>query len=150
MDIKDTALKYLASRARTSGEMKRHLTEKGFEQEQIRELIDQLKELRYLDDEDYCIRYFEYAFAKGKGIMRVKRELEEKGVKREGIDLSWEEYDPSETELSRAEKQAAKVAEGRTPDQKLIGKIGRKLTSLGYSSDIIYQVIGKYMRNQDQ
>lgn len=150
MDIKDTALKYLASRARTSGEMRTRLLEKGFEAEEIQQVIKQLEELHYLDDADYCARYFDYAFGKGKGTLRVKRELEEKGVDREVIQIALEDYEGAQTELERAKLQAAKIAEGRLPDQKLMGKIGRRLTALGYSSDIVYQVIGTYMREQGQ
>lgn len=150
MDIKDTALKYLASRARTSGEMRKHLKEKGFDAEDIQHVIEQLEGLHYLDDADYCAQYFDYAFRKGRGLLRVKRELEEKGVDREVIQIALEDYEGGETELERAEKQAAKVAEGRIPDQKLMGKIGRRLTALGYSSDIVYQVIGTYMRDGNE
>lgn len=149
MDIKDTALKHLASRARTCQEMRKYLKEKGFESEEIQQVIAYLEALHYLDDADYCVQYFDYAFGKGKGVLRIKRELEEKGIGRETIEIALEDYEKGETELERAEKQAAKIAEGRIPDQKLMGKIGRRLTALGYSSDIVYQVIGRYMRDQN-
>lgn len=150
MDIRDAALKYLASRARTCGEMEKHLREKGFEQEEIQEIIERFKEVHYLDDMDYCVRYFEYAFGKGRGTLRAKRELEEKGVSREIIQIAFEEYEAEETEMERAERQAAKIAEGKEPDRKLMAKIGRRLNTMGYSSDIIYQVIGTYMRNGNE
>lgn len=146
MDIKDAALKYLTSRSRTCGEMNKHLEKQGFHPDAIREIIEHLKELHYLDDFDYSCRYLEYAFGKGRGFLRARRELEEKGVDRETIQLAFEEYESGETELERAEKQAAKIAEGRVMDQKLPGKIGRRLNSMGYSADVIYQVVGKYMR----
>lgn len=148
MDIKDVALKYLTSRARTRGEMEKHLREKGFEKEEIQETIQRLEQLHYLDDMDYCLRYFEYAFGKGRGTLRAKRELEEKGVSREIIQIAFEEYEAEESELDRARQQAAKIAAGKEPDRKLMAKIGRRLTTMGYSSDVIYQVIGGYMRNE--
>ncbi len=148
MDIKDTALKYLTSRARTCGEIAKHLREKGFEQEEIQETIERLKQLHYLDDMDYCLQYFAYAFGKGRGALRAKRELEEKGVSREIIQIAFEEYEAEESELERARQQAAKIAAGKEPDRKLMAKIGRRLTTMGYSSDVIYQVIGSYMRNE--
>lgn len=147
MEIKDTALKYLASRARTCGEMEKHLLTKGFEPEEIRQTIEHLKELRYLDDMDYCSRYLEYAFGKGRGELRVKRELEEKGVDRQTIQIALEEYEGEETELERAKQQAAKIAAGKPVDKKLLGRIGRRLGGMGYRSDVIYQVIGMYMRD---
>lgn len=150
IDIRDVALKYLASRARTCGEMKKHLKSKEFSDQEIAEVIENLKELHYLDDMDYCSQYFDYAFGKGKGYLRAKRELEEKGVDREMIEIAFDEYENEETELKRAERQAAKVAEGRQVDDKLLGKIGRRLTTMGYSSDVVYQVVGMYMRQKDE
>lgn len=150
MDIKDAALKYLGPRARTCREVSDHLRAKGFDGPEIEEIIEELKELRYLDDQDYCAQYFEYAFGKGKGSYRAKRELEEKGVDRETIEIAFEEYESEETELARAKKQAAKIADGRQIDEKLLARMGRRLTSLGYRADIVYQVLGTYMRQQDE
>lgn len=146
MDIRDAAVKYLAPRARTCGEVKKHLEGKGFEPEEIGETIEELKSLHYLDDEEYCRMYFEYAFGKGKGIFRVKRELEEKGISGDIIDIALEDYEQKDTELERAKRQAEKIAAGKEHDEKLMGRIGRRLTSLGYSADVVYQVIGMYMR----
>lgn len=150
MDIKDTALKYLGPRARTCQEMNDHLRAKGFSQQEIIAVIQELIELRYLDDQDYCCQYFEYAFGKGKGAYRAKKELEQKGVDRSVIEIAFEEYEGEESELERAEKQAAKIADGRQIDEKLLAKMGRRLTSLGYSSDVVYQIIGAYMGTQDE
>lgn len=145
MDNKDAALKYLTFRARTCGEVERHLLSKGFDPEEIQETIERLKELRYLDDEDYCARYLEYAVAKGRGPLRIRRELEEKGVDREIIQIAFEEYETEESDLDRAKEQAEKIARGKTVDKKLLARIGRRLQSMGYTSDVIYQVIGIYM-----
>lgn len=150
MDIRDTALKFLASRPRTCGEMKKHLREKGFEEEEIEEVIGRFRELHYLDDADYCRQYFDYAFGKGKGFFRVKRELEEKGVDREIIQIAFEDYEEEESEFARAGKQAEKIAAGQEPGKKLAGRIGRRLSALGYSSSVIYEIVGKYMREQDE
>ncbi len=150
MDIKDAAMKYLAPRARTCGELERHLRMKGYGREDVRELIGQFQELHYLDDMDYAVRYFEHAFGKGRGALRAKRELEEKGVSQETIQIAFEECESGESELERAKKQARKIAEGREMDRKLMGKIGRRLTTMGYSSDVIYQALESCMRRNPE
>lgn len=150
MDIRDTALKYLTSRPRTCGEMRKHLREKGFEEEAIEEVIGRFQALHYLDDADYCRQYFDYAFGKGKGFFRVKRELEEKGVDREVIQIAFEDYEEEDSEFARASRQAEKIAAGQEPGQKLAGRIGRRLSALGYSSGVIYEIVGKYMRERDE
>lgn len=147
MDIRDTALKYLTSRARTCGEVEKHLRTKGFEREEIRETLEYLKERHYVDDSDYCLRYFDYAFAKGRGILRIKRELEEKGVDSQTIQIALEDYEQEESEFDRAMYQAEKIVQGKEIDERLLAKIGRKLGAMGYASHVIYQVIGKYMRD---
>lgn len=150
MDSKDAALKYLSFRARTCGEVERHLLSKGFDVEEIRQTIERLKELRYVDDEDYCVRYLEYAAGKGRGPLRIRRELEEKGVDRETIQIAFEEYETEESDLDRAKEQAEKIARGKPVDKKLLARIGRRLHSMGYPSDVIYQVIGMYMRKSSE
>ena len=42
MNITDVALRYLAHRPRTENEMFRHLSEKGFQDEEIREALQEL------------------------------------------------------------------------------------------------------------
>lgn len=150
MDIRDAAVKYLAPRARTCQEIRNYLTKKEFDREEIEALIREFEALHYLDDKDYCLRYIEYGFEKGRGAYRVRRELEEKGVDRETIAIAFEEYEDGESELKRAEKQAEKIAAGRKIDEKLLGRMGRRLSSLGYSADVVYQILGTYMRKQDE
>ena len=54
MDIKDTALRYLASRPRTCGEMRKFLRQKGFEEMEIEDTIEGVRNRRDLNDADYC------------------------------------------------------------------------------------------------
>lgn len=149
MDIRDVALKYLGPRVRTCAEVKRHLETKGFESEEIRETLLFLQEYHYIDDEQYAMLYFDYSFGKGRGKRRVKQELQEKGVSGEVVELALEEYTPLQSEQERAYCQAEKVVSGRTIDEKLLAKVGRRLTFLGYSSDVVYKVIGTYRRGTD-
>ena len=150
MDIRDTAAKYLASRARSTGEMRTHLKSKGYEDAEIREVIADFTDYGYLDDEDYCRQYIKYAFSKGKGPLRVKQELAEKGIDRETVTFALEDYEAEESDLDRALKQARKTADGKPMDEKMKGRVGRRLTSLGYSMDIVYKVIEILMRDQDE
>jgi len=150
MDIKDAAVKYLASRARSTGEMKAYLKGKGYSEDQIAEVIRDFMDYGYLDDEDYCRQYIKYAYSKGKGPLRIKQELAEKGIDRDTIDFALEDYESDESDLDRALIQARKSAGGKIIDEKTKGRIGRRLTSLGYSIDIVYKVIGIMMREQDE
>ncbi len=150
MDIRDTAAKFLAYRARSTGEMKAHLKNKGYADEEIRQVISDFIDYGYLDDEDYCRQYIKYAFSKGKGPLRVKQELAEKGIERDIVLFALEDYEADETDLDRALAQARKTADGKPMDDKMKGRIGRRLVSLGYSTDMVYKVIGILMRDHDE
>ena len=150
MDIRDTAAKYLANRMRTCGEMADYLKKKDFQEEEIREVIEEFKSFRYLDDEEYCRQYINYACDKGKGPMRIRQELAEKGVNREMISFALEDYYDRSLETERALKQAQKTIAGKPVDEKMKGRVGRRLVSLGYSTDVVYKVIGMCMRNDDE
>ena len=150
MDIRDTAAKYLASRARSTGEMKIHLKSKGYGEDEIAEVIADFLDYGYLDDEDYCRQYIKYAFSKGKGPLRVKQELTEKGISRDTIVFALEDYEAEESDLDRALVQARKTAGDRPIDEKMKGRIGRRIVSLGYSTDIAYKVLGILTREQNE
>jgi regulatory protein len=150
MDIRDAAAKYLASRARSTGEMKNHLRSKGYSDDEIAEVIADFLDYGYLDDEDYCRQYIKYAFSKGKGPLRVKQELAEKGIDRDTIVFALEDYETEESDLDRALAQARKTAGDKPIDEKMKGRIGRRMVSLGYSTDIAYKVIGILMREQNE
>ena len=80
MDIRSAALSYLEHRMRTAKEMERRLKEKGFEEGEIAETMEWLKESHYIDDVAYGTEYLRYAFGKGRGIARAKIEMSERGI----------------------------------------------------------------------
>ena len=150
MDIRDVAARHLASRMRTCKEMKSYLKKKDFAEEEIREVIAEFIDFRYLDDEEYCRQYINYASDKGKGAARIRQELAEKGVNREVIGFALEDYYDRDQELERALYQARKTISGKPVDEKMKGRVGRRLVSLGYSTDVVYKVIGICMRDNDE
>ena len=150
MDIRDTAAKYLAYRSHTCREMRKHLQQKGFAEEEIAAVIADFIECGYLDDNRYCMQYFDYAFGKGKGKRLVFSELKEKGVDSDTIQFAFEDWDGDYNEKERAMEEAMKVLrladadlKPGAVDAKIIARIGRRLQSKGYSSDVIYSVIGE-------
>ena len=144
-DCHDTALSYLEHRARSASEVKAHLVSKGFGEEEIEEELNHLKELRYVDDARYCGDYIRYGAGKGRGPVRLQHELAEKGVDAGLIREALEESFDRQTERDAAIKEARKLLKEQNgrPDEKTLAKIGRKLNSLGYHSDVIYEIIRK-------
>ena len=171
----DVAAAYLANRMRTVVEMRQHLKDKEFSEDEIDETVNDLIGLRYLDDYAYALRYYEYNTAKHRGSNRAMRELEEKGVDKQTIKFAFEDYvyesklDEYKMALEIARKEvtgsgACKTIDGGHPDgtaeydeadaaeccgvidDKLIAKVARKLESRGFKHDDIYKVLSEMRR----
>jgi regulatory protein len=150
---KEIALKYLALRARTVLEMRRHLIEKGLMLEDIDVIIRDLIKADYLNDKKYAIDYIPYGRSKNRGQIRIAKELSDKGVCEEDIEaallfLNEEEILYKESVFSEreiAEKLGRDWVKKEKIDEKLLKKIARKLGALGYDGDTIYGVIGVLM-----
>ncbi len=155
VSLSDAALRHLSTRSRTVRELKQCLGRKGFAQEDVDDLVERFQEYGYLDDSRYCREYFRYAFARGKGKRRVFAELREKGVDASLIEAAYEEHcreegEPDERQRAKEEAEkvlrAAGVTEGTQIPEKILARAARRLASKGYSSDVIYAVIGDLRR----
>ena len=144
----EVAAAYLANRMRTVAEMRQHLKDKDFSEKEIDETVGDLIGLRYLDDYAYALRYYEYNTAKHRGSKRAMRELEEKGVDKETIKFALEDYlyEAKVDEYKMALEIAAKEAEEKEIDDKLIAKVARKLDSRGYAQGDIIKVMSEMRR----
>lgn len=151
---KDTALKFLSYGMKTEKQVADKLKEKDFAEEVIRDTLAYLKELRYIDDMNYAQSYIKYAEAKRHGARRIKDEMIKRGIDKFTVEDAFYEYEQTRTadgfevmsEAERAEEEAMRIAEGKTVDDKLIAKVGRRLKTLGFESEAIYQAVGKVMK----
>ena len=73
---RNTALRYVAMRMRTEGQVADYLRRKEFEEADIADAIGFLREYRYVDDVRYCRMYFREACLKGRGRRRIEQEQE--------------------------------------------------------------------------
>lgn len=142
-DVKDVALKYLYYREHSTYEVKEHLKTKGFPEEEILEAIVFLINNNYLNDENFCTNCINYGISKGKGSIRMRYELTEKGIPYAITQRLIEENLDLTKEKENAYIQANKVLGTKCEylDEKLLAKVGRRLSALGYSTSIIYQVL---------
>ncbi len=152
MDINDAALRFLERRNRTKKEMKDHLAEKGFSKDDIGQCISYLENSCYLDDQRYCGEYLRYSFAKGWGKKKIAANLARLGISGEEIEEASRSYeeengvDLSEEEIKRAFRQAEKLAAASAKEDNFPAKLGRKLAYLGYDTETVYRIVGKYMK----
>ncbi|MBO5518499.1 MAG: RecX family transcriptional regulator [Firmicutes bacterium] len=146
-EIMDEAADLLAGRAYLSGDLQKKLRTKGYDAEETAETIDRLQELGYLDDEAYAKSFASDAARKGKGKLRIARELAQKGADAATAKAAIEAVSEEEDQLSereRAMEAAQKMLRGaEKPDEKMLARIGRRLSSLGYEPSVIWDVLGK-------
>lgn len=146
MDIRDTALRFLANRDRTCREVREHLIGKGYDEGGADKLIQELKDWNYLNDRSYAEKYFRYAGRKGRSIYRMKQELLQKGIPFADLEEAlrlWEEEEGSlvQRDIREARKEALEITRGLATDEKTAARIGRRLGALGYSAELIYKVL---------
>lgn len=151
MDVRAKAVNYINTKPRTRQQVIKYLKDKGFGEAEILETVNELEEYHYIDDAEYCRLYFEYGFEKGRGIGRIKRELAEKGVASEVIEIAYDELqeiDGVPDQLEAAMEIGRQVVRGVDVEaldydarRKLQAKIGRRIVSRGFSSEIAYKVM---------
>lgn len=160
MDIRENITEKAAERAaayinikpRTAFQVRKYLREKGFDSDVIDDVVKQLAEYHYIDDMEYAMMYFRYGFEKGRGLVRIKRELAEKGVATDVIEMAYDELEDVPDQTDAAMQIAKNMISGIELDdmdyeekRKLQAKIGRRLMSRGFSSDVVYKVINKVL-----
>ena len=151
----ETAYAYLTDRMRTIYEVRDHLAKKGFSEEEITETINDLIGLRYLDDYQYALRYFEYNREKHRGSLRAARELAAKGVDPETIRFAREDFLYSsgtseyEDALSIAEKELVLRKPDGHCDEKTAAAIARKLDGKGFERSDIFKVLEQLRSDEE-
>lgn len=152
MDIRDKAARYLSRCSRTEKELSDYLRKNKFEEEEIKEVINEFVDYGYLNDRSYSWEFFRYSMDKGWGKYKIFHELAKRGIDQSMAEMEYEDFleenrDKEYSESKRAKAVADKIVyiEGRDENgrvsDKTKGKIARRLKSYGYSSGIIYEII---------
>ena len=155
------ALNYISYRDRSFLEMRTYLEKKNFSSEEIEGCLENLTDWGLLDDESFCRKFIRHSKDKERGPIRIRYDLRHKGIDQEIIDRCMEEELSPEEEMEIALAIGEKIlsAEGKGAsdpgesderggpdpilDQKLKGKIARRLASRGFSGQVTYAVINK-------
>jgi regulatory protein len=144
---KQTALNILSRRDHSKKELERKLYQRKVEKDITGEIISELIELKYLDDERFAKAYLEEKLKlKNVGIEKVKRELFAKGVSREIIKSILDEkgeIDESESAYSLVMKKMKQFTRKTQDTRKIKQKIYTFLFSKGYDYETIEQVFNK-------
>ena len=127
------ALKLLSLRKRTAKEIEEKLCKKfPSQKEKIAPLIEKLKKIGYLDDQDFAEAWIKDRLNfNPRGIKQIERELRNKGVEKEIIRKALEKLYPVSLEKEIMEKLARKKWE-REKNIELIKRMERVYRYLLY------------------
>ena len=159
----EAAYSYLATRMRTTEEVRKYLEGKDYNEDEIADAVNELIGMRYLDDYLFALRYYEYNHEKKRGALRAERELMEKGIDRETARNAKEDFlyehkvNEFEDALDIALKEVfvpsdiyGEAPVMKTVDDRLTAKIARKLEGKGFSKGDIFRVLDSIRREAEE
>jgi regulatory protein len=141
--IRNTALDILARREHTRQELTRKLKAKDFSDSEIREQLETLITEGLQSDERFTESYTNMRRNRGYGPLKIKQELQQKGISSELIDsyLSFNDEIWLETACQAYEKKfSAKVLDSANQRAKRM----RFLQSRGFTGDIIKKTFARF------
>ncbi len=147
---KQKALDYLAHKRRTEREVRRRLQQRDVPTAVVDDVIARLYELEYLDDETYAHDYARNRFSSKKyGPVRIRRELEERGVERHlaeaAVDDLFAEKDAEAAAWEHADKRWSRLESEDDPRRRR-QKMYRYLRRRGFRSDTIRPILDELER----
>ncbi len=146
----NASLHFLAYRPRAEGEIRQRLRRSDTADDIIEAVLVQLREWRYVDDEDFAQRWIENRSQhRPRGARRLAQELRAKGVAPEVVSQSIEEADLDETaqalDVGRKRWQQLASLEADVRERRLIGFLQRR----GFGFDSIRTVL-ETLRGEDE
>ncbi|MFO7819775.1 MAG: RecX family transcriptional regulator [Halanaerobacter sp.] len=151
LEAKEAAFNLLSYRQRSIGELKERLLNKGYEIEIVQQVINILKRLDYLDDQEFAITWVKDRITKGYGPYRIRQQLKEKGIDTRVIESSLEQEYSSQLEYDLAlELAAKKMSRYRDKDyHERRYKLSKVLERKGFSFEIINLVLDDLLTEGD-
>jgi regulatory protein len=151
LEAKTAAFNLLSYRQRSRQEIKERLLRKDYELEVVKQVIQILEQLDYIDDREFAISWTKDRITKGFGPYRIRRQLKEKGVAKELIESSLEEEYPSQLEYDLAAELATKkrVHYKDADPYERRNKLSQVLKRKGFSFETINLVLDDLLEEGD-
>jgi regulatory protein len=139
-DLYASAINGLARRAYSVYEMRTYLERRAENKDVVKDVLDRLKQLDYLDDARYARQFVRlHTELRKQGPFRIARDLRARGVPDRFIEAALAERSPdsSESALVRGRLER-RIKTLRGPlDERRVASLYRSLLRAGFSSDTI-------------
>ena len=137
-------MRYLVYRSRSEAETRIYLAKRGYAPAAAETAIEKLRSLNYLNDaafaRDWALRR---AGTYGFGPKRIEQELGSKGIDRASIQAALREAFAEVDQTDRAERLLAKhFSSGDFTDPKVLRRAAAFLRRRGYSSNVVFNLLG--------
>jgi regulatory protein len=149
--IKQRALSYLSRRLHSEKELLLKLKGKSYDEKLIKIVLNNLKNLSFLDDRNFAVSYIEEKLKRKKwGINKIRAALFSKGVSSNIIDEAISKFDNTENnlelvnELSR--KKIEQLKKRNIEDRKIYEKVMAFLINRGFEYSVSSEVCNKIMK----
>ena len=141
---REDAYMLLSYRERSIKEITTRLLKKGHKREVIEAIIPKIKELGYLDDQRFAIKWVKHkANHSPKGRYLLIKELKQKGVDEKYINAALNKEYPYKFEFENALKLAKKWRNKSRNKEKDIVKLKVYLKNKGFGYEIISDVVNE-------
>lgn len=131
------AVKYIGSNLKTTKQVKDYLKKKDYNCHTIAYVLDKLAEYKYLDDENYA-RVYILTYSNKYGRLKLKSQLQLKGVSEDIIDKYLDNVDSSSIE-----NVAKKYMKNKEINYENCQKLSRFLYSRGYDFSDINSLVNR-------
>lgn len=144
-DAREVALNYLSYKPRTTAEVERRLRREGYREVVVEDVVADLEEREYIDDETYARLFADERFtSKGYGPYRVEQDLRKRGVDQAAIDAAVAEVFDTTAMREEARRQAEKRWD-RLSDESNLRRRKKKLYDYlarrGFPFELVREVV---------
>ncbi len=139
-ELEQAALRLLAGREHSRQELRGKLFSRGGEPEDTERLLDQLEQQGYLSDQRFLEQYVEVRIRKGFGPLRIRAELQERGLDDALINEQLRESDSHWSEQMR-EVARRKFGDLTSSDRQQQTKMARFLEYRGFPPSLIRSLL---------
>jgi len=151
--VKQRALGYLARRAHSERELFLKLKKKNYDEKLIKEVINHLHEISYLNDYNFAVHFIDEKLKKKRwGRNKIKAALFSKGVNGSTIEEAFSEFEDEKNDLELATELALKkldqLKKRKTDVKKYYQKISSFLISRGIDFETCREVCEKILKSE--
>ncbi|MEJ2213236.1 MAG: regulatory protein RecX [Gammaproteobacteria bacterium] len=140
LDIEAAAIRLLSQTEQTFFQLKKKLLAKGFEPDQVIDVLNALESQNLLSDKRFAEQYLSFRSRKGFGPLRITQELREKGVDENLLDSVIADACPDWSAIMQTALQK-KFGATRARNYKDQAKRARFLESRGFPASLISQFV---------